>query len=78
MDRSSNERQAAINNQDLHDILEAINAKQESDAALKELSRNLAVFKESLIYNGFSNFEALYLTAQWMETMFKMKPGGMQ
>ncbi|EOH94818.1 hypothetical protein [Enterococcus pallens] len=65
-----------MNDQDLHDILEAISEKSKYLQALEDLGNSLGMLKDSLLKNGFSREEMLFLSATYMNTMFQNKQGG--
>lgn len=62
-----------MNDQDLHDILEAISEKIKYLQAMEDLGNSLGMLKDSLLKNGFSREEMLFLSATYMNTMFQNK-----
>lgn len=65
-----------MNDEDMHDILEAIDQKQKSAIAMDDLAHSLGVFRKSLINEGFTKEESLGLVAHFMSESFKSNFGG--
>jgi len=65
-----------MNDQDKHDILEAISQRQQSAIAMEELAHSLGAFRESLIREDFSAEESLGLVAYFMTESIKSNQGG--
>lgn len=40
--------------------------KEQAEAAINDLAVALGIFRQSLMQNGFSKEESLYLTGQWL------------
>lgn len=55
-----------MNKEDLHDILEKINEKEQAKNGMRELAQNLGAFRDQLLSEGFNEGESLSLVASFM------------
>lgn len=55
-----------MNENDLHDILEKISEKDQARSGMFEFGKNLGSFRKALLEDGFTESEALVLSALFM------------